>query len=1220
MKFRTLLLAVLLPAFAVSAYSQDIADPTLPDTSDYPYWVEMMQDPSVNFYKVQRAFNQYWEGREITKGSGFKPFKRWEYRMIQSRIYPDGERIPSGYKRDQYFEFLENNPPTRDDMSEWTSLGPSVIPTSDRGYKGLGRLNAIAFHPTDPDIIYVGSPSGGFWKTETGGNDWATTTDDQPTLGVSAILVDYVDPDMIYIGTGDRDAGDADGLGVFRSTDGGDTWEEWNNGMGNLTVGMLIQHPDNNQLILAATSGGIYKTLDAGNNWTLIQTGNFKDIVFKPGDPNTVYATASGNFFKSNDLGDSFTMILQGLPGAARGVIAVTPAAPDYVYFLLTNSDSYKGLYRSTNSGVSFTERSTTPNIMSWGCNGGSGGQAWYDLDIAVDPFDADVIYAGGVNCFKSINGGQTWSISSHWWGDCGVPAVHADLHVLEYNPINWTLYAGNDGGIYYTTDQGTSWILISNGLVISQVYKIGQSATMRDKVLNGYQDNGTSTYMGDYWEFTRGGDGMECAVDHQNPAYSYATVYYGNIDRYLNNSYDADVASNGNFGLDETGAWVTPFILDEYDASIMFLGYENVWRCDNVNGPSWQIQWEKISDFTTGSKMRVLEQSPANPNILFAANYGDRLFRTENAYDHDANFVELTSYLPANAGINDIECHPEDENVLYISHNFKVWKSEDKGLTWEDISGTLPSVAFTSIAFYERSHDGLYLSSDIGVYYKDAFMDDWMMFSNGLPVDASIQEIEIFYDPDSINNDVIRAGTYGRGMWESGVQYSAPVADFSAEDTLISVGCEIDFTDLSAGIPFEWTWHFEGATPVSSAERNPTAIKYDTAGVYQVKLVVSNTAGMDSVIKSSYITVSDELLPEVGFMADETITCTNGMVQFTDTTKYCPDTWEWSFDPATVSFLEGTTANSQDPVVMFDQPGEYSVTLTSWNGNGSNTVTREEYIMAGGFPIPFTDDFESASLESNGWTIENPDLNYTWAPFYNENLENHSMKMIHFGYFNVGERDRLITPFLNFSGFDEVYLSFRHAYAQRFSLADSLIIYLSDDCGGTWSRIWEGGPDGTGTFATKEPFPYDFTPETADDWCGAGWGSDCIGIDLSAWAGSPDIKLMFESYNDLGNNFYLDDVMVANFTGVDQPAVSDKGISIYPNPNRGTFTVSLSEVHGDIKMDVFDLTGRKVFSDQIVADGAFSKEINLEGDHKGVFLISVTSDRKIFNERVLIK
>ena len=118
MKFRTLLLVVLLPAFAVSAYTQDMADPTPPDTSNYPYWVEMMQDPSVNFYKVQRAFNQYWEGREITKGSGFKPFKRWEYRMIQSRIYPDGERIPSGYRRDQYFDFLENSPPNRDDMSE----------------------------------------------------------------------------------------------------------------------------------------------------------------------------------------------------------------------------------------------------------------------------------------------------------------------------------------------------------------------------------------------------------------------------------------------------------------------------------------------------------------------------------------------------------------------------------------------------------------------------------------------------------------------------------------------------------------------------------------------------------------------------------------------------------------------------------------------------------------------------------------------------------------------------------------------------------------------------------------------------------------------------------------------------------------------------------------------------------------------------------------------
>ena len=440
---------------SINLYGQATGRAAVPDTADYPFWVEMMQDPDANFYDVQRAFNTYWDGREVTKGSGFKPFKRWEYMMQESRINPDGTRIPASHKRNEYFSYLENQSGNRSAAGNWISLGPSEIPV-DRGYKGLGRLNAIAFHPTDPDIICVGAPAGGLGKTTTGGNAWESLTDDQPTLGVSAIIIDYNDPDLIFMGTGDRDAGDAEGLGVMKSIDGGQTWVMWNSGMGDRTVGRMIQHPTNNQLILAATNGGIYKTVDGGISWYQVISGNFKEIVFKPGDPSVIYASSNGNFYKSTDTGQGFYLITNGLPGGNRGVIGVTPAAPDYVYFLITQSSSFKGLYRSMDGGQTFTEKSTTPNIMSWGCNGGSGGQAWYDLDIAVDPSNADMVFAGGVNCFKSLNGGQTWSISSHWWGDCGVPAVHADLHVLEYNPLNWTLYVGNDGGIYYTDNQGS--------------------------------------------------------------------------------------------------------------------------------------------------------------------------------------------------------------------------------------------------------------------------------------------------------------------------------------------------------------------------------------------------------------------------------------------------------------------------------------------------------------------------------------------------------------------------------------------------------------------------------------------------------------------------------------------------------------------------------------------------------------------------------------------
>ena len=206
-----------------------------------------------------------------------------------------------------------------------------------------------------------------------GGNAWIPLIDDQPTLGVSAIVVDYVNPDVIYIGTGDRDAGDAYGLGVYRTIDGGQNWEVWNNGMGNKTVGRLLQHPTNHLIIMAATGGGLYRTNNGGADWTLVQTGNFKDVVYKPGDPSIVYAAGNGTVFKSVDGGLNFTVLTNGMPGGSRSAIAVTPANPNYVYVILTNGDSFKGLYRSTNNGQSFVEESTEPNIMSWGCNGGDG-------------------------------------------------------------------------------------------------------------------------------------------------------------------------------------------------------------------------------------------------------------------------------------------------------------------------------------------------------------------------------------------------------------------------------------------------------------------------------------------------------------------------------------------------------------------------------------------------------------------------------------------------------------------------------------------------------------------------------------------------------------------------------------------------------------------------------------------------------------------------------
>ena len=738
------------------------------DTAAFPYWISMMQNPNENFYKTQRAFNLYWKDRKITKGCGWKVFKRWEY-MMQSRVNPDGSIPKPEISLNSYEDFKSLN---NSGGGAWVSLGPSTIPDpGPAGYEGLGRLNVIAFHPTDPNKLYTGAASGGFWYSTDGGANWATTTDDLPSLGISAILVDYSNPDVILIGTGDRDHGDAPGMGIYRSTDGGLTWLPSKTGMENLSAYCLIQDPVNPLVILAATSGGIFRSTDGGSTWTRSIVGDFKDLKFNPGNSSIVYAAANYSFFRSSDNGLTFAQITSGLPSGQRGVIGVSPANPSFVYFLISNTASgYLGLYRSADAGLSFTTRSTSPNILDWSCDGsGTGGQGWYDLALAVDPANAEIVYAGGIDVWKSADGGTTWAINSHWWGGCSVPAVHADCHYLAFSPLNGALFACNDGGLFGSPDNGNTWQFFSETMTIGQIYKLGLSATVRNKVINGFQDNGTYTYTGGgSWIQTGGGDGMECAVDAENAAYTFHTIYYGDIFRKYNNTSQSHIAGNGVNGITEDGGWITPFILSKTNHRRMFIGYKNIWRADDVLGDT--ISFTKISDNLSGNSvaMTAVEQSEADSNILYAMRGDRKLFRSDNCLDPNPTWTDLSSAWPDVLSGTSMEAHPTEPGTLYLTAGSNIYKSVTKGASWVNITGNLPFVHINHVVYYKNAAEGLYIGTDAGAYYKDQSTGGWVSFNNGLPACAKITELEIFYDNGSATLDAIRASTYGRGLWTS--------------------------------------------------------------------------------------------------------------------------------------------------------------------------------------------------------------------------------------------------------------------------------------------------------------------------------------------------------------------------------------------------------------------------------------------------------------------
>jgi len=1033
---------ILLPVFTVlvsTLEAQSNFKQVLKDTSNYPYWIRMMQDPGANYFETVSAFEKYWKNRPVTKGCGWKVFKRWEY-VMSSRVSPEGVKPAPDAVYKEWYRF---NRSTRSATGSWLSLGPSTIPfPGPAGYLGLGRLNVIAFHPSDQNKLFAGSPSGGFWLTNDNGSTWSTTTDNIPTIGVSAIVVDFSNPLTILMGSGDRDHGDAPGMGVFKSSDGGLTWIQSNTGMGNVTVCKLIQHPGNALIFCAATTNGIYRSTNGGIVWTLSTGGYFQDICFKPDNPDIVYAESSSEFYRSSNNGLTFTHITSGLTSGQRGAIAVTPADPDYVYFLQSdNTSGFKGVYRSTDGGLNFFMRSTSPNILDWSCDGsGTGGQGWYDLVIVADPGNAETVYVGGVDVWKSANGGTSWTINSHWYGGCSVPAVHADCHFLGFSPVNGRLYAGNDGGIYFTANGGTNWTDCTVGMTIGQIYKIGQSQTDPAKTINGFQDNGTYTNTSSGWIATGGGDGMECAVDYENAAYTYHTIYFGSIYRKFNNANEMQIAGEGVFGITESGGWVTPFILSETDPKKMFVGYKNVWRCSDatLNTPVWT----KISSGETAD-CSVLEQSPANTELVYVVRWGN-MKRTENANAPSPAWVSCT--LPGGFTPTDLEAHPTEPNTVYATAEFKVYKSVDKGVSWNLVPGNLPNVPVNTIVYDKNTSEGLYIGTQTGVLFRNSSLPDWVNFSNGFPV-VDVRELEIYYNANPANNRIM-AATFGRGLWKSDL-YSPP-----------------------------------DSPPVSNFSFTPP------------------------------------------------VPCPLQTVQFTDLSLNVPTSWQWSFIPPTVTFVNSTSSSSRNPQVQFNENAAYTATLTATNAYGSSSA--DTVIASGGESTPVTESFESGTFP-DGWSINNPDAGITWNITTTGGSPS-GTKSAYIDFYSYsganGQVDEMILAPVNLSGSLNPWLKFRVAYRRWGSgYSDGLKIFTSADCGDTWAA--EPVYDKSGILLATGPDMTDlFVPSGPTDW-------RLDSVNLQPYQNT-SLTLKFQAVNGWGNNLYIDDVVVA-----DDPVLNVQNVTV---------------------------------------------------------------------------
>ncbi len=685
----------------------------------------------------------------------------------------------NSYKASHPQHFNKNGNSPNIAYGSWINFGPTSITRYGQGYNsGYGRVNCIAFDPVDENKYYIGLPQGGIWRTLDNGVNWSVLTDDLPSTGISGLVVSYSNADIIYALTGDGDVShgnlitsygfDQKSVGVLKSIDGGTTWTQtgdFPNAAASFYGYKLVQNPSNANILLAATTSGIYRTINGGTSWTQEQTGIFTDIEFKPGDPNTMYAVTRGGaapFYKSLDNGATWSNVgITGVPSTAqRLAIGVSAANSAYVYLLTgpaTGSGSFRGVYRSTNSGVDFSLRTTTPNILGYPTDGSDASdQTQYDLAIEVDPNQADEVITGGINIWHSTDGGVTFNAETQWFDNAAdAPPgdyVHPDIHNLTFHRLNSNkVFSCSDGGVGISTNDGASWTFISPDLQILATYRADWYEADVDIVASGTQDNGTNLRYtaSNTYRHIYGADGFDCLIDQTN-INDIVFVHNSNVSR----TTDGGLTRSG---ITPPGGGFFPNLARSYtDDNDIYAGDgSSVYRSTN-RGTAWTTE-------TVPAGSRVLTTCPSNSSRVYAGS-GGSFWRSDDAGDNWTLKSGTPGY-PTGVSMSDLEVLPTNSLDIYASfggytNGKKVYFSTDGGDNWTDISGSLPNVACHSIAVDENNT--VYVGTDVGVFVRPSTETDWQPFLNGLPK-TPVADLLI----NNTSNRII-ATTYGRGNFYS--------------------------------------------------------------------------------------------------------------------------------------------------------------------------------------------------------------------------------------------------------------------------------------------------------------------------------------------------------------------------------------------------------------------------------------------------------------------
>lgn len=685
--------------------------------------------------------------------------------------------IPENWRAEALKHIQENNLIDNSKVTElnWTKLGPTNM---------AGRVRSIVIDHTNPSVLYTGSVSGGVWKSTNEGQSWFALKDDMENLAVASLVMDPSNNNIIYAGTGEGffnyDA--LRGNGIFKTTDAGQTWSQLsstNNSNFNYVNDLAIDK--NNGRIYAATHTGLYYSSNGGSNWSLVNgglSGNVycMDIEISNSNPSTIFASyghfSQSKIFRSTDGGNSFSQI-HTVTDQGRAEIAIAPSNPNIIYisFHDLQTNEVTKFQKSTNGGASFFDVSVPGPSLTY--NSYTGPQAWYDNIVAVHPQNPNVVYAGGVDLFKSTDGGQSWTQITNWYPYLTYPYVHADFHAIVFHPTDYnTIYVGTDGGIFKTSNGGLTWNSRNSGLATIQFYYAAQAPT-QNTYYGGTQDNGTlKNTIGTNWSEVFGGDGGATEVDFNNPNIVYIEYVNLAIFKSTNGGSSWTKIMNGiptgsdyYDGTTDRVLFIAPFKMDPNNPNILVAGTYRVFRTTNGGNQWTAISGDLTGDGTgsSGAKISSLAIAKGNSNLIYAGCTNGRLQKTTNA---GLAWTNVSSGLPT-LRITDVEISMINEQTVFVTYagyssGNKVFKTTNGGSSWTNISSNLPNIPVYCLIQNPQNGSHLIIGTDLGIFETTNGGLSWFKTHSSLP------NVAVFdLDYRSSDNGLF-AATHGRGLWKS--------------------------------------------------------------------------------------------------------------------------------------------------------------------------------------------------------------------------------------------------------------------------------------------------------------------------------------------------------------------------------------------------------------------------------------------------------------------